>query len=97
MACCNDNRLEDFLSVSSVDPLSYVADALIREGRAGRTFKGARGLYRSEGAHFSCGGGLCELERYSDMGMFVGAVLGCSSMEPSFPSSVAVDTLTFST
>ena len=96
-ACWKDTRLEDFLSESSVDPPSYVADALMREGRAGRTVKGERGLYRSEGGTFSCGSGLCVLVRYSDMGMFVGTVLGCSSMEPSFPTSVAIDILSFST
>lgn len=69
----------------------------MREGRAGRAFEGGRGLYRSEGGTFSCRGGLDEIERFSDMGMFVGLVLGCSSMEPSIRMPMAIGALSFST
>lgn len=68
----------------------------MREGRAGRGFRGRRGLYRSEGGSFSNGGGPRMFERYPDIGMFVGSLIGCSSMGSSFRTSVTIGELSFS-
>lgn len=95
-ACWKETRLGDFLSESSVDLLSLVADALVREGRAGSGFRGGRGLYRSEGGIFAGGGGPGNSERYSDNRLLAGPVMGRSSMDSSFRTSAAIGTPSFS-
>ena len=82
--------------MSSIGLLSYVADALVSEGRAGTGFGSGCGLYRSEGGTFSCGGRSGKFERYSDTGTLAEPGLGCSSMESSFRTSVTIGALSFS-
>ena len=89
-SCWKDTCLEDFRSGSSVGLPSWVPDALVREGLAGRGVMAGRGLYFSEGGTFSWGGGPARFERYSDMGIFAGLVPVCLSMELSLRTSVSI-------